>query len=157
MRHLANTSHLSKEAYLRKTPKNGKSRAETVQPPLEFIAPQRVEPPETVDLHLEKGELLSQFVPLLVVDAGHSGENPVGLRSQRPHPSAEHRGFDRLAKGTDPAPFRPDLLERLIEITSGRVVRRFFGRGPGGRVRRPVQLRPVRPDRREQPARVEAM
>ena len=26
MRHLANTSHLSKEAYLRKTPKNGKSR-----------------------------------------------------------------------------------------------------------------------------------
>ena len=27
MRHLANTYHLSKEAYLRKTPKNGKSRA----------------------------------------------------------------------------------------------------------------------------------
>ena len=26
MRHLANTYHLSKEAYLRKTPKNGKSR-----------------------------------------------------------------------------------------------------------------------------------
>src|SRR5512135_866514 len=90
---------------------------ETVQPPLEFIEPQRVEPPETVDLRLETGELLSQFVPILVVDARHSGENPVGLRSQRPHPSAEHRGFDRLAKGTDPAPFRPDLLERLIEIT----------------------------------------
>ena len=28
MRHLANTYHLSKEAYLRKTPKNGKSRAD---------------------------------------------------------------------------------------------------------------------------------
>ena len=28
MRHLANTYHLSKEADLRKTPKNGKSRAE---------------------------------------------------------------------------------------------------------------------------------
>ena len=26
MRHLADTCHLSKEAYLRKTPKNGKSR-----------------------------------------------------------------------------------------------------------------------------------
>ena len=31
MRHLANTSHLSKEAYLRKTPKNGKSRAKGVE------------------------------------------------------------------------------------------------------------------------------
>ena len=30
MRHLADTYHLSKEAYLRKTPKNGKSRAEQV-------------------------------------------------------------------------------------------------------------------------------
>ena len=32
MRHLANTSHLSKEAYLRKTPKNGKSRDKLVIP-----------------------------------------------------------------------------------------------------------------------------
>ena len=31
MRHLANTSHLSKEAYLRKTPKNGKSRAKVTR------------------------------------------------------------------------------------------------------------------------------
>ena len=30
MRHLANTSHLNKEAYLRKTPKNGKSRAQSL-------------------------------------------------------------------------------------------------------------------------------
>ena len=30
MRHLADTYHLSKEAYLRKTPKNGKSRAEVL-------------------------------------------------------------------------------------------------------------------------------
>ena len=30
MRHLANTSHLSKEAYLRKTPKNGKSRSKSL-------------------------------------------------------------------------------------------------------------------------------
>ena len=39
MRHLADTCHLSKEAYLRKTPKNGKSRAEWTKSKLPDTAP----------------------------------------------------------------------------------------------------------------------
>src|SRR5262249_29874411 len=62
----------------------------------------------------------------------------------------------RPAERTDPATDRRDLFERLIEIPPGRVVRRLLGRGVGGRVRRLEQLRPVRLDCREQPARVKA-
>jgi hypothetical protein len=72
--------------------------------------------------------------------------------------SAEHRSVarhDGPTERTDPAALQVELLERQIDITSGQIIRELLGVRARGRVQSPEQRRPVLPDCREQPARVE--
>ena len=62
MRHLADTYHLSKEAYLRKTPKNGKSRD---QVRFSKAAPRRCGA-EVDDDRVPRGPMMSSLNPLIV-------------------------------------------------------------------------------------------
>jgi hypothetical protein len=72
--------------------------------------------------------------------------------------SAEHRSVarhDGPTERTDLAALHVELLQRQIDFTSGQIVGKLLGVRARGRVQSPEQRRPVLPDCREQPARVE--
>jgi hypothetical protein len=72
--------------------------------------------------------------------------------------SAQHSSVARHVRPTertDPAALHVELLERQIDITSGQIVGKLLGVRARGRVQSPEQRRPVLPDCREQPARIE--